>query len=144
MSAPTHRQPRSVRVPRSNASAEVLPAASADPISKVTVRCSGCDRRQFDLAPTEDDEGRSCLDLEKRCVRCGRYSHVHLTDHPRSPLPGALDGRWVCECGGFLAEIQAVRGRVTARCRCGEDVRVTGFDAMVTVLIARHGGEFSQ
>lgn len=56
---------------------------------------------------------------EKLCPRCKL-----LNAHPITTRRGVKEGesgRWTCEgCGAFLAVIDAIRGRLTLHCRCGQ------------------------
>ncbi len=57
--------------------------------------------------------------VERLCPRCKLLNTRPVT--VRRGVKVGESGRWTCEgCGAFLAVLDAVRGRLTLRCRCGE------------------------
>jgi hypothetical protein len=88
------------------------------------VYCGNCTRRQFDIRNQgQKHSGIPFYKVEKSCPHCKR-----LVDRPVTAVRGTpigSGGRWACECGGFLATVDAIRGRLTLQCRCGHEVRVT-------------------
>lgn len=69
--------------------------------------------------------------VEKLCPRC-KLLNSHPITRQRGVKAGD-GGRWTCEnCGAFLATIDAIRGRLILRCRCGEQ-RVAVPEALDTM-----------
>lgn len=57
--------------------------------------------------------------VEKICPRCKLLNTRPITT--RRGVKVGDNGRWTCDgCGAFLAVVDAIRGRLTLRCRCGE------------------------
>jgi phage FluMu protein Com len=108
--------------------------------ASVSVRCGACNKRHYDL-----ETGRiydreygwyvedGTLIVKRKCPRCGRINEGLVTASDGYPLQlaGALSGPWRCaHCGGSLGKIDPVRGRITVRCRCGQESRVFACDAI--------------
>ena len=128
-----------IPVPRSNV---VVEPARTEPAGghRAVVRCRACDRRAFDVVGVpadvlvDDATGLGTLLVERAC-RCGRQQGGPVTGRPGVAPAGGLAGRWCCECGSFLAEVDAVRGRVAVRCRrCPLELRATAADAMAAAV----------
>jgi hypothetical protein len=61
----------------------------------------------------------ACAEAEKLCPRCKLLNTRPVTT--RRGVKVGDSGRWTCVgCGAFLAAVDAIRGRLTLRCRCGE------------------------
>ncbi len=131
---PGNGRPR-IRVPRSNVVVESVPSESNGG-QRVIVRCRVCDLRVFDVvgvpADVLVDDPVRCGSLRiVRVCRCGRHQQGRVTGRPGFTLADGLTGRWCCECGSFLAAVDAVRGRVTVPCRrCRSDCRATVADVI--------------
>lgn len=127
-----------ILVPRSNVVAERAPA-ELNGDQRVIVRCRECDRRAFDVVgvPADvflDDPARLGTLRIVRACRCGRHQHGQVTGRPGFAPTDGLAGRWCCECGSFLAKVDAIRGRVAVPCRrCHRQLRATAADVMVAV-----------
>lgn len=134
---------RGVPVPRSDVTAAAFTHATSDGLVEIVVYHRSCAKRLFDIHPlaggqVDRNASPNVLRLERLCQRCHRIMSVRVTAAPGYPHPDTPAGFWWCECGGPLARIDAVRGRVTVRCRCGEDARVTALDAVRAVEGHRH------
>jgi hypothetical protein len=65
---------------------------------------------------------------------CGLLNQGRVTGHPGTPVADSLPEAWRCSrCGGRLARVSPVKGRVAVRCRCGARVAVTLADAISAV-----------
>lgn len=108
-------------VPHSNVRALVdYWAESSDPA--LIVRCGDCGNRLYDARPRVLSMGESmhcttCYALVRKCPKCKQLNTRDVTDTDGERVGDS--GRWLCNCGAFLAEVQAPRGRVKVPCRCG-------------------------
>ena len=74
------------------------------------VRCGSCDHRLFDVHPSDvrldafEPNRDRFLWLERKCPSCRRFNVGGVTgvDGRQLTGPGALAGRWRCECGHSL------------------------------------------
>lgn len=126
---------RGVPVPRADVTTEMFRYAPSGDPEEVIIYCGSCNKRLFDIHPIRGERVRLDVDsfflrLERYCPRCHRIMTTSVTASPGYPHPDTPAGLWRCECGGPLARIDPVRGRVTVRCRCGTDARVTALDAV--------------
>ena len=128
---------RGVAVPQSNVRAALDRHDQFGAPGEVNIHCGDCDRRVFDVLAcrreTYTGHDLTLLYVERCCPRCSRICTSRITHAPGYPDPYGESGRWVCECGGYLGHIDAVRGRVTVLCRCGGRARVTAIAAVRAV-----------
>lgn len=132
--APTKRAviPKGVPIGNSNARAEVRGYSSSGEAASAIVRCGDCQARLFDLVSYRGYE--LYWQVEKPCRRCNLMNERVVTTS--RGYPKGETGRWICageNCGGFLAEVDANRGRLTIKCKCGSTVKVTAEDIVDTV-----------
>lgn len=139
-------QPVRLPIPRSTARVQLMETGQSSWLDgrgkSVQVRCGTCEHRLFDISARHVrvcDAGstiaywreENMLEVEKVCSACKRAVRGMVTASPGDPVEG-LDGPWRCECGKSLAYVDSIRGRVTTRCRCGTEARVTASDAIST------------
>jgi hypothetical protein len=97
------------------------------------VRCAACRKLLFKVQRAPDSGlmiERSCRGLHEG-VTCGLVNQGRVTDRPGKPVTDTLPEVWACSrCGGRLARVFAVRGRIAVRCRCGVKITVTAAEAM--------------
>ena len=124
-------------VPRSNVAVERV---SVEPsgVHRAVVRCRACGRRAFDVVGVPADVALPApvwfdrLRVERRCL-CGRTSEGQVAARPGQPPPQGPAGAWRCECGHFLASVDAASGRVWVRCRkCRLELQATAAYVMAT------------
>lgn len=128
-------------VPRSNVAVDILISVAESKIRDhgpvVAVRCGGSGHRLYDLRA--EPGGLRSLVITRICPRCGRRNSgrvTHVVGHPLD-APDALDDDWRCDCGCCLGRVDAVRGRITVRCRhCKIQTRVTAACAMAVAYRA--------
>jgi hypothetical protein len=143
MTAPQTHPPR-LPIPRSTARVQLMETGEHSWLhgcgKSVQVRCGTCEHRLFDVSArhvrvrnagstTVFWQEEAMLEIEKVCSACKRAVRGMVTARPGDPVEG-LDGPWRCECGKSLAYVDSIRGRVTTRCRCGTEARVTASDAI--------------
>lgn len=115
---------KGVSIRNSNARGEARGLLSSGEVASAIVRCGECQARLFDLVSYREYE--VSWQVEKPCRRCNLMNDRVIT--VSRGYPKGDNGRWICageRCGGFLAEVDAIRGRLTVKCRCGTTVRVT-------------------
>ncbi len=114
-------------VPHSNVRAETdYWAETGDPA--LIIRCDDCGYRLYDARPRvvfmgEGVIGVYCYNLQRKCPKCKVLNNRDITCHDGQAV--GEDGRWLCNCGAFLAQVQAPRGRVKVPCRCHRAAVVT-------------------
>jgi phage FluMu protein Com len=106
----------------------------------VEVRCSPCNKRLFDVTLGREFLGEDygmvedgTLVVTRKCPQCGRLNEGRVTRTVGQPYESrdALNGPWRCtHCSRSLGKVDPVRGRVTTRCRCGQETRATALDAI--------------
>ncbi len=120
---------RGVPVPRSSVTADLKSyyKVSGYP-AEVHVRCVDCTRRLFDVHFGDTSVAHVQL-VKIACSRCKRLNSNYVTSLRGEPVGSG--GRWLCDnCSAFLAEIDAIRGRLTLRCRCKAQPRCTVEDVL--------------
>lgn len=129
--------PEDVPIPASGAVARLAVGAA------IEVRCGKPDCRRV-LFKVED-EGDSRVLVARMCpgrfqsVACGFLNVGQVTARRGVPLVESLSNRWECaRCGSNLGRVHPVKGRLTVRCRCGEEAGVTAADvALATKTLVR-------
>lgn len=126
-------------VPNSSARAEVLRRdhGNGQP-NAVAVRCGGCNRRQFDLVEKVQNHALLGIEIdrwwevERLCPRCSVIQSRQVTIQ-RGRAVGE-SGPWRCSrCERALARVDAARGRLSVKCRCGTVVRATTQEVIASV-----------
>jgi hypothetical protein len=113
----------------------------------VEVHCGPCDKRLYDVAVGQyydRDDGMvedGTLVVTRKCPNCGRLNQGRVTRTVGQPYESrdALNGPWRCvSCGRSLGKVDAIRGRVTTRCQCGHETRVTALQAIKVAHPSNH------
>jgi hypothetical protein len=135
---------RIVRNPGAKARTEVqtslADAGSTGEAPSVTVRCGVCNKRQYDVVVGQvfsyvelQTVADGTLIVKRKCPSCRGLNERRVTASDGKPLKSsdALNGPWPCiQCDWLLAKIDAIRGRVTTRCQCDEEIRVIAAQAI--------------
>jgi hypothetical protein len=104
--------------------------------TSVEVRCGkpACGKLLFTLERAGDSRAtsaRKCRGVFEN-VACGLQNTGYVTDRRGKPVADSLPDPWECSrCGSRLGRIHPVKGRITVRCRCGEDFGATAAAALL-------------
>lgn len=141
MRATSAKESRGTALPNSSARIEPTGWDRQGEVAQVCVRC-GCGKRLFDLVARRglsyDDAGMYHSGLghvywcaERLCPRC-RVKHSREVTIVRG-TPMGEGGPWICQDGHdplALARLDAARGRISVKCRCGEVVSINADEAL--------------
>ena len=118
---------RGIPVPGSTVNAELLGYyRSTREVGQVSFYCRESGHRLFDYRMLERQVETLAgwgwerhTQVEKLCPRCKLLNTRPITTQ-RGVKVGESE-RWTCRnCGAFLASVDAIRGRLILRCRCGD------------------------